>query len=65
MTVSATIVTPNFANVPSLVVEQYRLLEGMIKIVQEVDPKTREPVCNARTCPTMSAAEYVLPSELG
>lgn len=46
--------TPPFA-----VVEQYRLLEGMIKVIQEVDSRTHQPICNPHTCPTMSAAEYV------
>ena len=36
----------------------------MIKIVQEVDSKTRLPICNPQTCPTMSAAEYELPYRL-
>ena len=44
------------ANVDT-VVEQYRLLEGMIKVIQEPDSRTREPLCNPKTCPTMSAAE--------
>ena len=41
------------------VVEQYRLLESMIKVIQEVDSRTHLPNCNPTTCPTMSAAECV------
>lgn len=39
----------------STVSEQYRLLGGMLKIVQEIDPKTGRSICNEQTCPTMSA----------
>ncbi|QIX02262.1 hypothetical protein AMS68_007779 [Peltaster fructicola] len=35
--------------------EQYRLMAGMIRIVQEVDPTKGRPLCNEQTCPTMSA----------
>lgn len=40
----------------SSVVEQYRLLDGMIMIIKTVDERTGRPVCNPDTCPTMSAA---------
>ncbi|KAL9055298.1 MAG: hypothetical protein Q9162_003605 [Coniocarpon cinnabarinum] len=40
------------------VVEQYRLLEGMIKLIQEPDSRTKQPICNPGVCPTMSAAEF-------
>lgn len=39
--------------------EQYRLLAGMIKIIQEVDPTKGRALCNDQTCPTMSAGKYV------
>lgn len=39
----------------TLVVEQYRILDSMLKIVQEVDANTNLPVCNPHTCPTMAA----------
>lgn len=45
-----------------IVVEQYRLLDGMIKIVQEVDATTGLPICNLHTCPTMVAGGYVEPA---
>ena len=37
-----------------LVVEQYRLLNEMVKIIQEVNGHTGMPICNPRSCPTMS-----------
>lgn len=37
------------------VVEQYRLLHGMLQVVQEVNGATGLPICNDTTCPTMSA----------
>ena len=40
------------------VVEQYRLMEGMLKIIQETDSKTRLPICNQQSCPHMTAVEY-------
>ncbi|KAK7700937.1 hypothetical protein SLS57_011914 [Botryosphaeria dothidea] len=40
------------------VVEQYRLLDGMIMIIKTVDERTGRPVCNPDTCPTMSAAGH-------
>lgn len=43
------------ANTKLIVVEQYRLLESWIKIVQEVDQNTGQPICNTTTCPVMSA----------
>ncbi|KAL9062858.1 MAG: hypothetical protein Q9157_008581 [Trypethelium eluteriae] len=36
------------------VVEQFRLLNEMIKVIQEVNGHTGMPICNPRTCPTMS-----------
>lgn len=39
----------------STVVEQYRLLESWIKIIQETDHNTGLPICNVGTCPTMAA----------
>lgn len=38
------------------VVEQFRLLDGMIQIIRTVDEKTGQPICNMESCPTMSAA---------
>ncbi|KAL1637988.1 hypothetical protein SLS58_009105 [Diplodia intermedia] len=38
------------------VVEQYRLLDGMIQIIKTLDERTGRPICNPDTCPTMSAA---------
>nr|OQO31655.1 hypothetical protein B0A51_01145 [Rachicladosporium sp. CCFEE 5018] len=35
--------------------EQYRLLGGMLKIVQEVDPTRGKSICSDQSCPTMSA----------
>jgi len=35
--------------------EQYRVLGGMLKIVQEMDPTRGVPICNNQACPTMSA----------
>ena len=37
------------------VVEQYRLLHGMLQVIQEVNGVTGLPLCNETTCPTMSA----------
>ncbi|KAE8393941.1 Mob1/phocein [Aspergillus alliaceus] len=37
------------------VVEQYRLLHGMLQVIQEVNGVTGVPICNETTCPTMSA----------
>lgn len=42
-----------------LVVEQYRLLHGMLQVIQEVNAVTGVPICNESTCPTMSAGRYV------
>jgi hypothetical protein len=39
-----------------LVVEQFRLLDGMIQIIRTADEKTGQPICNMESCPTMSAA---------
>lgn len=41
------------------VVEQNRLLSGMIKCVQSPDKTTGQSVCNESNCPTMSAGPYV------
>jgi hypothetical protein len=41
------------------VVEQYRLLHGMLQVIQEVNTVTGIPLCNENTCPTMSAGRYV------
>jgi hypothetical protein len=35
--------------------EQYRMLGGMLKVVQEMDPTKGRPICNEHSCPTMSA----------
>ncbi|KAF2428877.1 protein kinase-like protein activator [Tothia fuscella] len=40
------------------VVEQYRLLDGMIQIVRTPDEKTGQPICNPDNCPTMSASGH-------
>lgn len=45
-----------------LVVEQYRLLHGMLQVVQEVNGVTNLSICNENTCPTMSAGRYVDPA---
>ncbi|KAI1915752.1 hypothetical protein LOZ53_005598 [Ophidiomyces ophidiicola] len=37
------------------IVEQNRLLHGMLQVVQEVNINTGLPICNELTCPTMSA----------
>ncbi|KAL1990652.1 hypothetical protein VTN49DRAFT_6491 [Thermomyces lanuginosus] len=37
------------------IVEQYRLLHGMLQVIQEVNTNTGLPICNENTCPTMSA----------
>lgn len=37
------------------IVEQYRLLHGMLQVIQEVNGVTGLPICNETTCPTMSA----------
>ncbi|KAJ5587898.1 uncharacterized protein N7459_003663 [Penicillium hispanicum] len=37
------------------IVEQYRLLHGMLQVIQEVNAVTGVPICNESTCPTMSA----------
>ncbi|KAJ5160555.1 uncharacterized protein N7482_007559 [Penicillium canariense] len=37
------------------IVEQYRLLHGMLQVIQEVNGVTGLPICNENTCPTMSA----------
>ena len=46
-------------------VEQYRLLEACVKVVQEVNTKDdRDPhqdICNPTDCPSMSAGRYELP----
>lgn len=41
------------------IVEQYRLLHGMLQVIQEVNTVTGLPICNENTCPTMSAGRYV------
>lgn len=35
--------------------EQYRVLGGMLKIVQEMDPTRGVSICNTQSCPVMSA----------
>ena len=42
-----------------LVVEQYRLLHGMLQVIQETNSVTGLSICNENTCPTMSAGRYV------
>ncbi|PYH95849.1 Mob1/phocein [Aspergillus ellipticus CBS 707.79] len=37
------------------IVEQYRLLHGMLQVIQEVNSLNGLPICNESTCPTMSA----------
>lgn len=37
------------------IVEQYRLLHGMLQVIQEVNTVNGYPICNESTCPTMSA----------
>ncbi|KAI5310748.1 hypothetical protein KEM55_002617 [Ascosphaera atra] len=40
------------------VVEQYRLLHGMLQVIQEVNSLTGLPICNEQTCPTMTAGRF-------
>ncbi|KAK7535470.1 protein kinase-like protein activator [Phyllosticta citricarpa] len=40
------------------VVEQYRLLDGMISIIKTLDERSGRPICNPESCPTMSAAGH-------
>lgn len=42
-----------------VVVEQYRLLHGMLQVIQETNTVTGIPLCNENSCPTMSAGRYV------
>ena len=44
-----------FVNVFHVAVEQYRLVEALLQCVQEVDSNTGLPICNAKSCPVMSA----------
>lgn len=44
--------------------EQNRLLSGMIRIVQEIDPNKGRPICNEQSCPTMSAGRFVASTSL-
>ncbi|KAJ5946714.1 hypothetical protein N7454_003553 [Penicillium verhagenii] len=44
---------------PPQLVEQYRLLHGMLQVIQEVNAVNGMPICNEGTCPTMSAGRYV------
>ncbi|KKZ65752.1 hypothetical protein EMCG_08458 [[Emmonsia] crescens] len=37
------------------IVEQNRLLHGMLQVIQEINGLTGFPICNESTCPTMSA----------
>ncbi|KLJ08537.1 hypothetical protein EMPG_16031 [Blastomyces silverae] len=37
------------------IVEQNRLLHGMLQVIQEINGLTGLPICNENTCPTMSA----------
>jgi len=37
------------------IVEQNRLLHGMLQVIQEINGITGFPICNETTCPTMSA----------
>ncbi|TQB72395.1 hypothetical protein MPDQ_006881 [Monascus purpureus] len=37
------------------IVEQYRLLHGMLQVIQEPNGPSGLPICNENTCPTMSA----------
>ncbi|KAK2753436.1 hypothetical protein FQN55_003565 [Onygenales sp. PD_40] len=37
------------------IVEQNRLLHGMLQVIQEINGLTGMPICNETTCPTMSA----------
>ncbi|KAJ5549800.1 hypothetical protein N7535_002259 [Penicillium sp. DV-2018c] len=37
------------------IVEQYRLLQTMLQVIQEVNGNTGHPICNETSCPTMSA----------
>lgn len=41
----------------TVVVEQTRLMQTMLKIIQEKDRNAAIPLCNANTCPSMSAGE--------
>ncbi|KAF4556898.1 Mob1/phocein-like protein 2 [Elsinoe fawcettii] len=41
------------------VVEQNRLLDGMLKVIQESDRTTGLPICNQHTCPSMTAGPSV------
>lgn len=40
---------------PSSVVENSRLLDGLLKIFQDTDRRTGMPICNQHTCPAMTA----------
>ncbi|MCJ1482993.1 hypothetical protein MMC06_003159 [Schaereria dolodes] len=40
------------------VAEQYRVLVQVISCIQEMDEKVGMPICNPRTCPTMSAGRH-------
>ncbi|KAL8660584.1 MAG: hypothetical protein Q9202_006393 [Teloschistes flavicans] len=39
-------------------VEQYRLMESLLFVIQEVDTKTKVAWCNVNKCPTMSAGRH-------
>ncbi|KZF26450.1 Mob1/phocein [Xylona heveae TC161] len=39
-------------------VELYRILVCQLQCIQELDGNTGNPICNPRTCPTMSAATH-------
>ncbi|KAL8773636.1 MAG: hypothetical protein Q9203_004349 [Teloschistes exilis] len=39
-------------------VEQYRLMEGNLAVIQEVDTNTKTAWCNVKKCPTMSAGRH-------
>jgi hypothetical protein len=39
------------------VVEQYRLLKALLEVIQETNGVTGMPICNDKTCPTMSVGQ--------
>jgi hypothetical protein len=52
-----TLISLSFKHVANTtpVSEQFRVLGGMLKIVQEMDPTRGTSICNVQACPNMSA----------
>lgn len=38
-----------------LAVENYRIVSRIAEVIQEVDTNTKLPICNAESCPRMTA----------